>query len=365
MARISDLQTITTPADNNVIPVSDGQVTKIVSIANLQASFNRQASTTSLGSVKVGSGLTISDTGVLSVRNYSSYILPPATSEVLGGIRVGAGLTISDTSVLSVDYELPVATSTVRGGVKVGSGINVTEDGVISTSTSNIAGGDLGDIPYQLTANQTTLLAGNITTVKKFLAQTGTGTVSRAPVWSSLVANDVGLGNVTNESKLTMFDNPTFTGTVTATSITSGSNSTRGDIVGNWYIDGQLRATFADLAEKYSSDAEYAPGTVVIFGGSNEITVTEKYADTRVAGAISTNPAYVMNEGSSGLIVALRGRIPVNVVGPIKKGDLLVTSNIPGFAQAAIANYSANAVFAKSLEDKLNDGPGTVEAVVL
>ena len=162
-----------------------------------------------------------------------------------------------------------------------------------------------------------------------------------------------------------MFTSPTLTGTVTTTAITTGSSVTRGDITGDWHITGQLRATFADLAEKYLADADYDAGTVVVFGGNEEISITEKFADTRVAGVISTNPAYIMNEESNGLIVALRGKVPVKVVGKVNKGDLLVTSNVPGFAQVALANFSANAVFAKSLESKDSDGVGTVMAVVV
>ena len=364
MARISDLAQIEQPADNSVFPVSDGTLTRKITLANLKTAIVKQATSTVAGSIKVGTGLIISDTGVLSVRNFSGYTLPPASAEILGGVRIGPGLTISDTSLLSVDYTLPTASSTQLGGVKIGAGITIT-DGVISAETSNIAGGSLGDIPYQTTSSQTTLLSGNITAVKKFLAQTGTGSVSRAPVWSSLVSTDVGLGNVTNESKAVMFTDPTFTGTVTTTEITTGDSSTRGDITGDWHITGQFRATFADLAEKYLADAEYAPGTVVVFGGSEEITLTEKFADTRVAGVISTNPAYIMNEESTGLVVALRGKVPVRVVGKVNKGDLLVTSNVPGFAQVALANFSANAVFAKSLETKDSDEAGTVMAVVL
>lgn len=185
MARISDLAKIEQPAENNVFPVSDGQITKKITLADLKLNIVKQASPTTLGSVKVGSGLAISDTGVLSVRQFSGYVLPPATTDTLGGVRIGNGLAISDTSVLSVDYQLPTATSSVLGGVKIGPSISIV-NGVINVETSNISGGLLGDIPYQLTTNQTTLLPGNIQAVKKFLAQTGTGTVSRAPVWSTL-----------------------------------------------------------------------------------------------------------------------------------------------------------------------------------
>lgn len=186
MARISDLAKITVPAERDVVPISDGTVTKRITFGDLKRNIVTQASSTTLGSVRVGAGLSISDTGVLSVRNFSGYVLPPATVDTLGGIRVGQGLSISETSVLSVDYQLPKATQTVLGGVKIGTGITVNPDGVISVTSANIAGGALGAVPYQLSPSVTTLLPGNITTVKKFLAQTGTGTQSTAPFWTTV-----------------------------------------------------------------------------------------------------------------------------------------------------------------------------------
>jgi hypothetical protein len=185
MARITDLPKIESPSDNNVFPISDGQLTRKLTLLDLKNSIVKQATPTILGSIKVGAGLAVSDTGVLSVRNYSGYTLPPASSEVLGGIRVGSGLTIDDTSVLSVTYSIPVASSTQLGGVKIGSGISIN-GGIISVESANIAGGALGGIPYQTGTSTTSILPGNITTTKKFLAQTGTGTASRSPFWSTL-----------------------------------------------------------------------------------------------------------------------------------------------------------------------------------
>jgi hypothetical protein len=125
-------------------------------------------------------------------------------------------------------------------------------------------------------------------------------------------------------------------------------------------------AQYADLAEYYTADADYAPGTVVIFGGEKEITVTATRADARVVGAVSTNPAYLMNAQSPGVAVALRGRIPVNVVGPVTKGDSLVTSTVPGFAESIGTDCTyGQSVFAKSLETNLEPGKKTVEVLIL
>lgn len=126
------------------------------------------------------------------------------------------------------------------------------------------------------------------------------------------------------------------------------------------------QARYADLAEKYVADAEYIAGTVVVFGGEQEITVTETFADVRVAGVISENPAHLMNAGINGLPVALRGRVPVQVLGPVSKGDLLVTSTQAGFAQSiGQSNDYASAVFAKSLVTDGRNGSKVIEAVIL
>lgn len=151
------------------------------------------------------------------------------------------------------------------------------------------------------------------------------------------------------------------------TSITAGTSSTAGTLEGNWTLTAgsKLQSTYADLAEKYESDWTYDEGTVVVFGGEKEITLTESVADTRVAGVISQYPAYVMNSASTGQTVALRGRVPVKVIGQVKKGDLLVTSSLKGHAEVISVNASPNAVFAKSLEDKHTVEPGIINAVIL
>lgn len=137
----------------------------------------------------------------------------------------------------------------------------------------------------------------------------------------------------------------------------------------NWYntfYGLATQAQYADLAEKYSADVEYLPGTVVVFGGSEEITVTNAFADVRVAGVISSNPAYLMNAAASGLPVALRGRVPVQVLGAVSKGDLLVTAPQAGFAQSVGQNSSYGAaVFAKSLVTDGSNGSKIIEAVVI
>ena len=124
------------------------------------------------------------------------------------------------------------------------------------------------------------------------------------------------------------------------------------------------QAQYADMAEIYSADAVYPAGTVVKIGGDAEITMTTEHADTEVFGVISTNPAYLMNSEAEGLPVALAGRVPVKVIGKVKKGQRLTSSDIPGLAWAADEETSFQAIIGRSLENKNDGNEGIVEAVV-
>ena len=116
-------------------------------------------------------------------------------------------------------------------------------------------------------------------------------------------------------------------------------------------------ATYADLAERYAADKFYSIGSVVVIGGDAEITSTNKHGDTRVAGIISQNPAYMMNadagDDRTHPYVALRGRVLCKVTGLINKGDLLVSSTFPEHAEAFKPGDDPNAVVGKALEDHI------------
>ena len=120
------------------------------------------------------------------------------------------------------------------------------------------------------------------------------------------------------------------------------------------------------MAENYKADSKYEPGTVLIFGGDEEVTTTQLKDDTRVAGVVSEKPGYLMNDGLKGdnvIALALQGRVPVKVVGIVKKGDLLVSASTRGFA---ISNNRAGVgtVIGKAISSKDDAGAGTVEVVV-
>jgi len=145
--------------------------------------------------------------------------------------------------------------------------------------------------------------------------------------------------------------------------LTGGSISAAGNITGL-----NLNSSNADLAEMYVADQSYCPGTVVEFGGEYEITATSKSHSPRVAGIVSTAPGYLMNSEQKGahvLPVALTGRVPCMVVGPITKGDCLVSSATQGVAQTLEeSRYKPACIIGKALENYPAESVGTIEVAV-
>ncbi len=115
-------------------------------------------------------------------------------------------------------------------------------------------------------------------------------------------------------------------------------------------------ALYADIAERYEADAVYESGTVLMLGGEKEVTLATLHATTAVAGVVSTNPAYMMNSEAgtdeTHPFIALKGRVPCKICGPVKKGDLLVASGYkPGHATKKQDHDSSDAVIGKALQD--------------
>lgn len=172
--------------------------------------------------------------------------------------------------------------------------------------------------------------------------------------------------NVTSVSS--SFTNLTFANAQSITgnnlSLTTGSSSNPGTITGNWTLSGgsRLQATYADLAEYYEGDQSYDPGTVLEFGGDKEVTLASD-GTNRVAGIVSTDPAYAMNAKCPGIAVAiaLQGRVPCKVRGTIRKGDMLVSAG-NGYARPS-TTPTIGSVIGKALQD-FNGPEGIVEVAV-
>ena len=125
-------------------------------------------------------------------------------------------------------------------------------------------------------------------------------------------------------------------------------------------------AQYADLAENYVADQAYEVGTVLVLGGEQELTTTKYKGDRAVAGVVSENPAHLMNSdliGDTVVALALQGRVPCKVLGKVNKGDLIVTSAIPGYG-IVDNNPVVGSVIGKAIGIKEDDGKGIVEVLV-
>jgi len=202
-------------------------------------------------------------------------------------------------------------------------------------------------------------------TVNRFLVDTDNGNTT---INGTLQVNgNVTLGNAASDTvdfNADIASNiiPDATGTRNI-----GSTGSRWDVMyANTFNGVATEAKYADLAEKYIADMPYDPGTVVVFGGEAEVTLTSQKGDHRVAGVISTNPAYLMNselDEVNTVAVALTGRVPCKVIGKVEKGDMLVTSAIPGYAMVD-NNPGVGRIIGKALESKDDGDKGTIEIVV-
>jgi len=308
------------PSVNNTYQLGTGGTTRWAKIWT----FDMDLSGSLTGGIINGAGG--SHTGNIAINTAGAAALTTTTAvaEIFNSgaalVRIGAaGTTEFDSNTQS--------TSTTTGAIVVAGGIAV--------ATGNVYIGGSGGNAIVAEGNITT--SGQINTSGIVITPQGGG--------NAIVAT----GNI-----------------VPSSNISTGNNLGSDSLWWNNFYGVSTQARYADLAEKYVSDAEYGVGTVVVFGGDQEITVTETFADTRVAGVISENPAHLMNAGIDGLPVALRGRVPVQVLGPVSKGDLLVTSTQAGFAQSVGQNNSmGSAVFAKSLQTDGRNGSKIIEAVVI
>jgi hypothetical protein len=157
-------------------------------------------------------------------------------------------------------------------------------------------------------------------------------------------------------------DTDTFTSTNTASKAVVRDSS--GNFAAGTITATATQAQYADLAEKYVTDEQYEPGTVVVFGGEAEVTSCKSVGHHAVVGVISTDPAYMMNSESAGQYIALTGRVPCKVVGPVNKGDLLVTSEEDGHAEAN-NNAAPGSILGKAIgENPEGEGPGVIEVLV-
>lgn len=302
---------------------------------------------TSVVSTGAVSGTTITGTGDISTS--AQFVL------------TGAGKGIVFEGATADDFEATLKVAGPSADVVVtipslGANANLVTTGdtgtVSSTMITNgtILNEDIADT--QIRAAKLNL-ASDTLIVDTLTANTITGTASVAQL-VSLTANDT-----TNETVfLTFADGATGNqGLETDANLTYNPSS-------NLLSTTATAAQYADLAEKYTSDQEYVPGTIVMFGGNAEVTISEDRTK-KVAGVVSTHPAYLMNshlEGTS-VEVALQGRVPCKVEGTIHKGDMIVAGSTPGVG-IAHNDPQLGQVIGKALENYNSTETGMIEVAV-
>ena len=324
--------------DNNVLQGNAGftfnKITGVVAIPGNVTAINATLGNLITSNYYAGTLTTNAQTNITSVGTLTSLTVTANTTS--GNLHTAGIITASRlVSNVAIGTAPLTVTSTTQG-----SNLNVATAGTAGTVTTNAQ-------PNITSVGTLTSLAvtGNITAGNVYA---NSGTIGATTLTGSLTT--VAQGNITSVGILTSLS---VSGQITNGNITTGANTTAGNITGNWALTAgsQLTATYADLAEYYEADRHYKPGTVLAFGGEKEVTIADS-GTTKVAGIVSTNPAYVMNGSCAGkhtVALALQGRVPCQVRGSIKKGDMLISAG-NGFAHTTPFPVLGT-VIGKSLEN--------------
>jgi len=315
-----------------------------------------------------------------------------------GFATVKKGITLS-TAIADNKFQGTASDADALGGVAAAnylrSNANDTTSGTISIA--NDGGLIVGvDSDLSITVDATGGIISNTVNNTDITFKVNDGGATTTVMTIDGSESRVGIGTTTPSTKLqvagtitaTQFTGP-LTGAVTGDLTSSGANTmgtlTMGGTLtskailpdttttydigssGKKYNTVHAKATsaqYADLAEVYESDSQYEVGTVVVFGGEKEITISKIGNDTSVAGVISENPAYLMNSESAGQPVALMGKVPCKVVGYISKGDMLSTHPQHNGVAKKAHDPMVGSVIGKALEDYDSTEIGTINIVV-
>ena len=287
------------------------------------------------------------------------------------------------------------AVNNVSGANGIFTNISVSSTANISSGTANIGTGNIGSLFTQSINAGSQSTAVTLTGV---LTQNGAGTansIAGTSMWvtgGNLVitgGSNIGIrtdnyyyangavisfagsySNANVQALLPVYNGAILATTVTATALTTGANTTAGTMTGNFTLTAgsRLQSTYADLAERFEADAFYDAGTVVEMGGDKEITAVQYELSEDVFGVVSTTAGYLMNamagDDDTHPAIAVGGRVQVKVTGKVKKGQRLVSA---GNGMARAAQYGEATAFntiGRSLENKLTDEIGAVEAFV-
>jgi hypothetical protein len=366
---------------NAVVSATDTLTISLTNNITIPGNITANGSTHTLGTIEISSNtIRSTNTSLVTINDPLSVIgVINASSIVSAGTIAGSGISgttglftstitssssIQGTELILTSGNIIFEGSTVDNFETTLTVVDPTADRTITIP--NITGtiittGDTGTVTSTMIANGTIInediadttiraaklnLSGDTVTVNTLIASNITGTASIASTLSLTADNSTNAANFL-----------TFAGTATGNQALKTDTSLTYNPSTNVLSTTATQAQYADLAEIYETDKLYDVGTVVMVGGNKE--VTECFVGNRVVGVISDRPAFLMNAQGTGQPIALKGRVKVKVVGPIKKGDELVAGN-GGFATTISVEF--NRVFAIALEDNEN---GLIEAIIL
>ena len=241
-------------------------------------------------------------------------------------------------------------------------GANTPNTGAFTTLTATNTANFQGTITAA-TVNATTI--GNAATALSGTSLAVAGTITAATMYATTMGNSA---TVFTASSSTLTNSISVNSANGVTAIVNGGTSGTGNIGAsgatfNTVFAKATTAQYADLAECYAGDADYEPGTVLEFGGNDEVTIASD-GSASVAGVVSTNPAHLMNsaiDANYPVAVALTGRVPTKVISTVRKGQMMISAG-NGFAKAE-SSPSVGTVIGKSLEN-FDGETGIIEVVV-
>lgn len=287
--------------------------------------------------------------------------------------------TVLDSTVFAVEsggITKKLTASALKNYVSVGT-TSVTTTSATISGTLNAGSITVGSLSVtgddNVTGNVTAanlVTSGNVTTsyiiADGYFYSNGAPFIGGVPANGNITVLNIG-GTITTNAQ----PNITSIGTLTGLNVSGAILPTSNNAINigsstawfNNFYGQSVQAKYADLAERYKSDKKYDPGTVLVFGVDTEVTISRYENDRKVIGVVTTNPAYLMNSEIDGVDVALQGRVPCQVQGPVSRGDMLVTSNLPGVAM--VNNYpQPGTIIGKALETYDESDVCTIEVVV-
>jgi hypothetical protein len=175
--------------------------------------------------------------------------------------------------------------------------------------------------------------------------------------WATIYANSFN-GEATRATALREGSN-FRTASTAAVANTVAVRTASADLVANLFQGTATQARYADLAEKYTTSEELPAGTAVAVCGHPEHEVEPAKASEMCIGVVSTDPAFMMNSEADGQYIALKGRVPVRVKGPVSKG-----MPVYAWADGVCTTIASTGLVGIALETNNDEGEKLVECVL-